>query len=68
MNQTKKGGIRRMSYLNHTREYKLMITDGTDIQEVSTQDSYPNEMVAMTTALKCSDRKSELNYQSYCKF
>ena len=45
-----------------------LITDGTDIQEVSAQDNYPIEMVAMTTALKCSDRKSELNHQSYCKF
>ena len=30
-----------------------LITDGTDNkQEVRTQDNYPNEMVAMTTALK----------------
>ena len=45
-----------------------LIADGTDKQEVSTQDNYPNEVVAMTTALKCSDRKSEPNHQSYCKF
>ena len=39
-----------MSYLN-SRMHEL-ISDGTDKQEVSTQDNYLNEMVAMTTALK----------------
>ena len=41
-------------------------TDGTDKQEVNTQDNYSNEMVAMTTALKYSNRKSEPNHNSYC--
>ena len=29
-----------------------LITDGTDKQEINIQDNYPNEVVAMATALK----------------